>query len=359
MTLDLTAHLKELISTPGISGYEVPVRKIITQAWQPLCDELTISNLGSLQGLQCGEGPDPRPKVMIAAHMDAIGLMVTAIQQGLLRFTQVGGVDPRILPGQMVSVHATNDGSAAGRDIAGMVVMPPAFLLPAEAGHGSLEQKYLLVDTGLREAEVRRLVRVGDTISFAQEPLELAGGTICGHTLDNRASVAALTVCLEVLSHRKHAWDVIADATAQEEVGAIASFTDPVKINPDFAIVIDVTFANGPGGGNWRDFDLGKAVPITWGANVHPALYQAILQTAELYEIPIYKDFAPGMSGTDAYGIQVAESGIPVVELGIPLRYMHTPVEIISTRDVRRAGRLMAEFISDLPLDFMQSVKWE
>lgn len=357
MTLKLIPFIKEMLTAPGLSGYEGPVREIVARAWEPLCDELSISNLGSLHALQRGDGPEPRPTVMIAAHMDAIGLMVTAIDHGFLRFTQVGGVDPRILPGQMVTVHATN--GEQPEDLPAMVVMPAAFLLPSEAGSGPVEQQYLLVDTGLREDEVNRLVRVGDVISFASEPQELTGDTISGHTLDNRASVAAVTVMLEALSRQEHAWDVVAAATVQEEVGCIGAFVDPVKIQPDFAIVIDVTFASGPGGSGWRKFELGKAVPLTWGANDHPALYKAMMETADEYEMPIYKDFAPGMSGTDAYAIQVTESGIPVVELGIPLRYMHTPVEMVSIKDIKRAGRLMAAFIADLTPDFMQTVKWE
>ncbi len=351
MPLDLTEHLKQLLSAPGLSGYEDPVRDIIAVAWEPYTDRMSISNLGSLHGFREGTGAKPRPKVMLAAHMDAIGLMVTAIDEGFLHFTQVGGVDPRILPGQMVTVHGRED-------LPGMVVMPPAFTLPPEAGSGPLGLSYLLVDTGLRPDEVNKKVRVGDVISFAQPPIELAGGTIAGHTLDNRASVAALTVCLEALSKRKHVWDVIADATVQEEVGAIASFTDPVTIRPDFAIVIDVTFAKGPGGSGWRDYELGKGITITWGANQHPALFEEITNLADKLDIPYKKELAPGMSGTDSYGIQVAESGIPVVEIGIPLRYMHTPVEQVAIKDIIRAGRLMAEFITELPADFMSKVEW-
>ena len=132
--------------------------------------------------------------------MDAIGLMVTTIEEGFMHFTQVGGVDPRILPGQMVNVHGTAQGSDKAQDIPGMVVMPPAHLLPTDAPTGVLGLNHLFIDTGLEPKEVERLVRVGDFVNFAQEPMELAGETICGHTLDNRGSVAALTVCLDILS---------------------------------------------------------------------------------------------------------------------------------------------------------------
>lgn len=359
MRLDLTKHLKEMLCAPGLSGYEEPIRKVVADAWKDLSDELQVSPLGSLHALKRGEGKDPRPKVMLAAHMDAIGLMVTAVQDGFLRFTQVGGVDPRILPGQMVTVHATAQGPQNAQELPAMVVMPPQHLQPEEAGTGAIGLPYLLVDTGLRPAEVTELVRVGDLISFAQEPMELTGDTLAGHTLDNRASVAAVTVCLDLLQRRRHLWDVYAVATSQEEVGIIGGFTSPVMIKPDFAIVSDVTFAIGPGWNNPISPKLGKGINITDGANMHPALFAALTRAADAMDLPYQKSFSPGMSGTDAYGIQVAESGIPVVNIGIPLRYMHTPVELVSLKDVRRAGRLMADFISELPADFMQTVTWE
>lgn len=357
MTFELLPFLKSMLSVAGLSGYETPICDVITPVWQELSDRTWVSSHGSLHAMRDGAGTEPRPKVMIAAHMDAIGLMVTGIEDGFLRITQVGGVDPRILPGQMVMVHGTNSGEVV--ELPGMVVMPPAHLLPKDGKSGPLPQKYLLVDTGLRANEVERLVRVGDVISFATEPRELSGETISGHTLDNRASVAATTVALDLLSRRKHLWDVIAVATSQEEVGGFGALGSAFDVKPDFAIVIDVTFANGPGGGGVGNFDMGKTVPITWGSCDHPALYNAMKATADEYEIPTTRDFAPSGSGTDAFDVQVVQAGIPVVELGIPLRYMHTPVEVVSIKDIKRAGRLMAEFISDLPLDFMNSVRWE
>lgn len=357
MTFEILPFLKSMISVAGLSGYETPIRDVITPVWQDLSDRTWVSSHGSLHAMRYGDGAEPRPKVMIAAHMDAIGLMVTAIENEFLRITQVGGVDPRILPGQMVTVHGSKSGEMV--ELPGMVVMPPAHLLPKDGKSGPLPQKYLFVDTGLRAKEVDKLVRVGDVISFATDPRELSGDTISGHTLDNRASVAATTVALDELSRRKHLWDVIAVATSQEEVGGIGAKGSSFDIMPDFAIVIDVTFANGPGGGGIGNFELGKTVPITWGACDHPALYDAMKAVADEYEIPVTRDFSPSGSGTDAYDVQIAQAGIPVVELGIPLRYMHTPVEVVCIKDVKRAGRLMAEFISSLPLDFMNTVRWE
>ena len=349
---DLLPLLKKMLSAPGLSGYEDPIREIIQEAWKPLTDQMTVSKIGSLHGLKLGTGEAPRRRVMISAHMDAIGMMVTDIKEGLMRVTPIGGIDHRILPGQMVYVH--------GREtLPGMIVQPPAFLLPESAGDGPIEMKYLFVDVGLRQSEVAEKVRVGDLVSYAQEPLELTGDAIAGHTLDNRVSVAATTLCLQELQNRQHNWDVWAVASAQEEVTLGGALTSPFEIRPDIAIVIDVCFAKGPGSNEWSSLPFGEGVALGYGPNIHPALYAAFEEKAQALEIPFCKDLMPSMSGTDAMAIQVVAEGIPCMVLGIPLRYMHTPVETVSLKDIRRAGRLMAAFIADLASDTLEKIQWE
>jgi len=208
--IDLSAYLKEMLSAPGLSGFERPIREIIRRTWEPLTDELSVSKIGSLHGLKKGGGEAPRHSVLISAHMDAIGMMVTEVQEGLMRITQIGGIDHRILPGQPVIVHGREE-------LLGVVVQPPGYLLPKSAGSGPVEMKYLFVDAGLRAEEAAQKVRVGDLVSYAQEPLELTGEALAGHSLDNRVSVAATTLCLEALQNRLHDWDVWAVASAQEE----------------------------------------------------------------------------------------------------------------------------------------------
>ena len=196
---DLLPFLKEIIAVPGLSGYETPIRQILEKHWAPFTDDLSISRIGSLHGLKRGTLPEPRPSILLAAHMDTIGLMITKITGGFLRVTGVGGLDPRVLPGQPVIVHGR-------QDIPGLIVQPPPRLLPASAQNGPVPMEYLLVDTGLPEQEVASLVRSGDLVSFAQPPLETGGETLTGPYLDNRASLAALTHCLEELQqeHLQH-----------------------------------------------------------------------------------------------------------------------------------------------------------
>lgn len=352
---EITPFLKSLLSAPGISSYETPVARLIDEKWRPLVDETNLSRIGSLQALKKGTGSAPRPSIMIATHMDAIGMMVTSIADGFLHFTQVGGIDPRILPGTPVIVHA----SGSGDELPGVIVIPPARALPASVGDGVVSLEYLLIDVGLLPSETAAKVRTGDPISFATEPKELAGEVISGHTLDNRASVAVLTVALEELQKKSHIWDVWAVATVQEEVTLGGAFTSAYGLRPQIAVAIDVTFAKGPGASDWQTLPLGKGPTLTMGPNMHPYLYKTFKELAEKLEISYQPEVTPRMSGTDGYATQVAAEGIPTMVIGIPLRYMHTPVEVVALKDIQRAGRLLAEFIAALEADFTEKIVWE
>lgn len=344
--------LKSLITTSGLSGHEAVVRSLVEDAWRPLADELSVSRLGSLHALKRGSGEEPRRSILLSAHMDAIGLMVTTVTDGFLRVTEIGGLDHRVLPGQLVTVHGRED-------LPGVIVQPPARLLPDEAQSGPVELKYLLVDTGLPPKEVARLVRPGDLVSFAQEPLEMQGDLLAGHSLDNRASVAAVTQCLSELGGRAHTWDVWAVASSQEEETLGGARTSAFQLRPDLAVAIDVTWGKGPGTPDHKAFPIGKGPTLIWGPNIHPGVHKAFKELAEQLEIPHQFEVTAAHSGTDAIALQVAAEGIPSMVVGLPLRYMHTPVEVIALKDIARAGHLLAEFIALLDDDFMDNLSWD
>ncbi len=349
---DIVPFLKSLISASGVSGYEAPVARLIEEKWKPLVDEVSTSRLGSLHALKRGKGAGKRPSIMIATHMDAIGLIVTRIEDGFLFVDEIGGIDPRILPGTPVIVHDK-------QELPGVAVLPPLKSLPEDERNSAVGLKHVLVDVGLPPSRVANLVRVGDTISFDTQPLELAGEVLSGHTLDNRASVAALTACLEDLQGKSHEWDVWAVATTQEEETYGGAATSAFHLQPDLAVAIDVTFAKGPGASGWQTFPLGKGPTLGWGANIHPFLFERFKDLADRLEIAVSTDLVPAQSGTDAHAIQVAREGVPTALIGIPLRYMHTPVEVVAVKDILRAGRLLAEFITELKTDFVSQIVWE
>lgn len=350
--MDLLAHLKELCAAPGVSGYEGHVREVIANAWKPLAAEVRTDRLGSLWATRPGHGPAPRPRIMLAAHMDAIGLMVTMIEGEFLRVMSIGGIDARVMPGQPVTVHGR-------RDLPGLVVQPADFLLPRAHRDGVVPVGELLVDCGLPAAQLADLVRVGDVISFTQPPLELQNGLLTANRLDNRASVAAITVCLDELQTRPHLWDVIAVATVQEETRLLGAITSAFELQPQLAIAVDVTWGSGPGAREYADkvFDLGKGPTLGFGPNIHPKLYAALRAVADRLEMSYSPEPMAAHSGTDAFGMQIARAGVPTAVIGLPLRNMHTPVEVIAVKDVQRAGRLLAEFIASLDAKFMDSLQ--
>jgi len=346
------SFLKQLISVAGLSGYESPARELIELAWRPLADTLQVSRLGSLHALRCGAAPAPRPTLLYAAHMDAIGMMVSGIVDGFLRISEVGGLSPRVLPGQLVTVHGR-------RDLPGVIVPLPPALLPAEAGARLSWLGGLLIDLGLTASEVQELTRVGDLVSFAQPPIELSDTYLAGHSLDNRASIAALTGCLQALQSRQTAWDVWCAATVQEEETFGGALTSAFQLQPTLAVAVDVTFGRAPGIAAHQSLPLDKGPTLGWGANIHPGLYRAFKELAERLEIPYQTEPMPVYSGTDAWVMQIAAEGIPTMVLSIPLRYMHSPVEMVSLKDIDRAARLLAEFAVQLEADFMSRLTFD
>ncbi len=350
---EMLPFLKSLLGVSGLSGYEGPAARLIEEAWRPLTDELHFSRLGSVHALKKGSGKAPRPALLAAAHMDSIGLMARRVQDGFIYVAAVGSVDLRVLPGTPVRVHA------AGGDLPGVIAMPPPNLLPAEQRGRYPDLEYMLVDTGLTPAQAARRVRAGDLISVDTQPVELAGGTLSGHSLDNRASVTALTLALQELGARPHRWDVWAAATVQEETTFAGAATSAFQLKPDLAVILDVTYAKAPGTGGWDSFSLGSGPTLGLGPRVHPALHRRFKELAQASGLPFSVEPMPVDSLTDADAVQVSAAGIPCMVLGLPIRYMHTPVEVAALEDIQRAGRLLADFIASLEADFVQKIVWE
>jgi endoglucanase len=148
-------------------------------------------------------------------------------------------------------------------------------------------------------------------------------------------------------------------ASSQEEETLGGAITSAFHLQPALAVVIDVTFGASPGSPGHKTYPLGKGPTLGWGPNIHPHLFKSFKELAERLEMPVNIEIMPRHSGTDAIGIQVAREGIPCMVVGIPLRYMHTPVEMVKLKDITRAGRLIAEFIAGLPLDYLEKMAWD
>ncbi|HNS52389.1 MAG TPA: M20/M25/M40 family metallo-hydrolase [Anaerolineae bacterium] len=339
--MELVPLLRKLSEATGVSGYEHPIRDLVAEEFGRYATSIRSDTLGNLIALVPGSGPEPRPSIMLAGHMDEIGLIVSHIEEGFLHVPGMHSYDERVLPGQEVIVHGW-------RELHGVIgARPPHVLAPGESEKPYPTDK-LLVDTGLPPDEVSQLVRVGDLITMNAPLVELKGGLVAGKALDDRAAVAAVAVCLEELSRSQHEWDVYAVATVQEEEGCKGALTSAFGLAPDIGIAIDVTWAHQPGAPDEYTYPLGEGPTISCGPNFHPGLVKALRDTADSLEMDVHLEPAARPGGTDAWAIQIAREGIPAGLLSIPQRNMHTPVEVCSVKDIERVGRLLAAFIRAL-----------
>jgi endoglucanase len=351
--MDTFALLKQLTETPGPSGNEGEIAAAVAEAWRPLVDEITVDRVGSLLATKYGNGDAPRRKVLLAAHMDEIGLMVSQIAEcngsGFVRVSRVGGVDIRHLYGQTAIIHGR-------RPLVGVLGALPAFMLPENRRNNAFGYEDLLLDPGLPVERLREWVTVGDFITFRQPLRKLQNNQSSGKALDNRASLVAVTVCLDQLRGRSHSWDVIAAATAQEETRLLGAFTSGFAQQPDVAIAIDVAHGKGASTNDALTFELGSGPSLGVGPNVHPGVFQALRDAASGIEMSVTIEPHSAGSGTDASGLQIARAGIPTGLISIPIKYMHTMVETADLADIERTGRLLAEFIIRLDGEFLDKL---
>jgi putative aminopeptidase FrvX len=347
--MDTVQLLRELSEASGVAGFEEQVRSVARQALEPHADSLRSDALGNLIALRRGSGAaganGRRRSIMLAAHMDEIGLIVTGFDEGFIRFGRVGGVDLRTIVGQEVLVHGK-------RPLSGIVASRPPHVLSEEERNQAIPIEKLFIDVGLPADRLAEWVHVGDPITLRREFLMLGEDYASGKALDDRAGVASLALCLQMLSGLRHTWDVYAVATTQEEVGLRGAMVSAYGVAPDIAIAVDVGFGAQPGVSEQETVPMDSGPAIGKGPNIHPLMLERLLATAKEHELPYELEINPGDTGTDAWAIQVTREGIPSALLSIPVRYMHTSVETVCIKDIQRTARLMALYIAGLDDEF-------
>ena len=335
--------IKYLSDLRGISGHEYRINNAVKELFEPYCDNVYIDSLGSVIAVKkCGKAD--APKVMLEAHMDEIGLIVTSItDEGYLCVSNVGGVDARILPSSEVTIHGK-------RDVLGIVGLPPKHTGDSEK---SYKLKALMIDTGMKPCEVREIISVGDSVTLPQSVGKLGNGQFSAKTMDDRASVAAILKVMQDLQNVELNCDIYAVSAVQEEVGCRGGKTTSFGIMPDMAIAIDVTHGITPDNSE-NACEIGKGTAMSKGPNIHPKLVERLEATAKENGIPYTIEIDGGATGTDAWEIQVSGGGIPVALMSIPLKYMHTSVETLAISDVVDTARVICEFVKGLEGD----TKW-
>ncbi len=329
--------LAALCEVAGPSGREERVRDLVRPELTATCDRMETDPLGSLIGVRDGSGG---PRLMLAAHMDEIGLMVTHVDdRGYLRFVPLGGWDARTLVAQRVTVHGRED-------LPGIVGTTPVHLLDEAARQKAPRLEDLAIDTGLPADRVRSLVRQGDVVT-RRRTLEDLGDLVTGKSLDDRVG---LFVMLEALrAAPAGAAEVHAAATAQEEVGLRGARVLASRVRPDIGVAIDTCPADDgpgtPGNGPSTRLGLGTAIRLMDASAIgSPALVDLLVRLADEREIP-YQFHVSNRGGTDTGSLQLAGEGATAGCVSIPTRYVHSSVEACHPDDIQASIDLVAALI--------------
>lgn len=342
--------IKKLTETQSCSGNETLIREFIEKSVNKYCDKIETDILGNLfcfinGGASTGT---EKLKVLLDAHMDEIGFMVRIIDKnGFIRFSQVGGQNPRILPGQKVTIH-----SSSGEDIIGIIGETPIHLLTGEDRKKPIKIEDLFIDAGFSSREeIKKIVSIGDYITLQQECFAFKDNRrICSKSFDDRAGCFILIKLIEEISKIKDKLDkdLIFQFAAQEEIGVRGATVGTYKISPDLAVIVEVTHAidfPGINSDKFYECNLGSGAVLRIGPNLYPKLTKLLIETAKREEIPYILAAEPRPTPTDARIIQVTKHGVPCVLVAVPLRYMHTNIEVIEYQDVIHVINLLKAFL--------------
>ncbi len=356
MTNTTLEFLKRLLDTPGPSGFETAPARVWREEVKQFADEVAADVHGnSVASLN----PKGKPRLMLAGHIDEIGLQVTHIDdEGYLYFAGIGGWDPQVLVGQRV-VLAGLKGS-----VRGVIGKQAVHLMKKEDVDKVSKISDLWIDIGAgKKAEAAERVRVGDAGVLDAEAQEFPNRRIVSRSIDNRIGAYVVAEALRLLAQErpKHA-GVFAVATTREEIAWMGggARTSAVGIDPQVALVVDVTHATDwPGAEKKRagEHSLGGGPVLSRGSAVSPVVFELLAECAGAEQIPYSIQAAPHDTGTDADAIYNALRGIPTGLVSVPNRYMHSPNEMVALEDLERAARLCAAFARrlDPKLSFIPS----
>ncbi len=326
------------ISAP--SGFETPAVAAAAELLRPLVDQVSITRMDSVVGVRrCGK-PNAR-RLMLDAHLDEIGFIITSHEEGFLRFAPLGGVDPRMLPDREVRI-------LTDPPTLGVIACLPPHVQSEDDMDKSQPIRELCIDVGLSQEEAKRRIPVGTPATFLEGCAPLGEELLCGKALDDRACFSVLLGTLELLQEEELGVDLYVLGSTQEETHCTGAITAAYEIAPELCVAVDVTHGDSPDAPKGETFKLGGGPVIGVGPNCVPSLSERFKRLAREGEIPFQIEVMPGHSGTNAWPVQISREGVATAVLSVPLRYMHTPVETVHRRDLENTARLLAAFVRSL-----------
>ncbi|MDZ4169861.1 MAG: M42 family metallopeptidase [Coriobacteriia bacterium] len=340
------AFLQELVEAPSPSGFEQPAAAVFRKRLSRVADTVETNVMGSVHATLKGTKRNG-VSVMLAGHIDEIGLMVNYItSEGFIAFAAIGGVDAAILPGMRVHVH-TSEGP-----LLGIMGRKPIHLIEDDERKNVTKIEKLFIDLGLPADKVKERVRVGDCITFGVGFEAFGDDLAVSRAFDDKMGAwIAARVLEEVKKAGGAAGDLVAAATVQEEIGLRGGITSAWGVDPQVGIAVEVGHATDYPDIDKRkhgEADCGKGPIIARGPNINPAVFDLLLAAADKAKVPYQIGAEPRGTGTDANAIQLSRGGKAAALVSIPLRYMHTPTEVLSLKDLDSAVKLLARFVLDL-----------
>lgn len=333
--MNLYETINQLSTACGPTGFEDAAAQAAVEAMKSLVDEACLDKMGNAIGvLHCGKAH--AKKIVLDAHLDEVGMIVTGYDDGFLRFAQLGGIDPRVLLGREVTVMTQPS-------MTGIIWGS----LPEE-GDKALPMSDLRIDVGLPEERVKERIPIGTPVVYAEAVERLGENAIAGKSMDDRSCFAVLLRAVELLRDRERDVDVYILGSVGEETDSRGAIAAVYNIDPDYAVAVDVTFGKSPDCTGDDCFELGKGSVIGAGPNIPNWMFRRMKEKAKAADIPFGVEVMAGSTGTNGWDIQILRSGIATSILSIPLRYMHTPVEVIDQRDVELCAKLLAEFVEHI-----------
>jgi putative aminopeptidase FrvX len=336
--------LSKICEVPGAPGYEKRIRDVIIKEVTPLVDEVEIDNLGNVFAIKRAKNNPDEKKVMVAAHMDEIGFMVTHIDDnGFLRFTTLGGFDPKTLTAQRVIVHGKED-------IIGVMGSKPIHVMTTEERNKVAKTTDYFIDLGMPKEEVEKIVSVGDTVTRERGLIEMGDCVNC-KSIDNRVSVFILIEALKTMGDVPY--DVYGVFTVQEEVGLRGANVASHKINPDFGIALDTTIAFDLPGAQAHEkvTSLGKGTAIKVLDAMTICDYRMVnfmRETADKNNIPWQSEILTA-GGTDTAGLQrMGKNGAIAGAISIPTRHLHQVIEMAHKQDIQNSVDLLNKCLENL-----------
>lgn len=330
--------IMELSNTAGPSGFENEASRHIAELLVPYVDEIKSDAMGNLIAIRrCGiENADT---LMLNAHMDEIGFITTGYDKGFLQFSNIGGIDPRMLPALEVKI-------LTDPPIYGVIDTLPPHVLDSSDMNSTIEAKKLYIDIGMTDEMAKQKVPLGTPIVFATTSFELGEDSICGKSLDDRACVAIIIKTMEKLAAEEElTCDVVCLISTQEELGYRGAIVGAFSVAPKYSITLDVTHGNTPDAKKRDTLEVGGGTAIGVGPNMNKAFTEHIINCAKKAEIKHQIEVIAGQSGTDTWAIQVSREGIATALLSVPVKYMHTPVETMNIEDCKATVNILVSSI--------------